>query len=84
MDSFRRFRILGGKQLNTLNNIKSIGLIIISNIIPLLFLIGLTAINVASYIGFGLVLGLFVTGITLVAIAIILTIEKSKAIPPQQ
>ena len=70
--------------MNTLNNIKSIGLIIISNIIPLLFLIGLTAINVASYIGFGLVLGLFVTGITLVAIAIILTIEKSKAIPPQQ
>ncbi|PTE46856.1 hypothetical protein BUY75_02630 [Staphylococcus epidermidis] len=70
--------------MNTLNNIKSIGLIIISNIIPLLFLIGLTAINVASYIGFGLVLGLFVTGITLVVIAIILTIEKSKAIPPQQ
>ena len=75
------FNNLGGKQLNTL---KLIGETLAIYLVPLLFLVGLTAINVASYIGFGLVLGLFVTGITLVVIAIILTIEKSKAIPPQQ
>lgn len=68
-----------------MNTLKLIGETLVIFLVPLLFLIGLTAINVASYIGFGLVLGLFVTGLTLVLIAIILTIEKSKAIePPQQ
>lgn len=68
-----------------MNILKLIGETLAIFLVPLLFLIGLTAINVASYIGFGLVLGLFVTGLTLVLIAIILTIEKSKAIePPQQ
>ena len=68
-----------------MNTLKLIGETLAIYLVPLLFLIGLTAINVASYLGFGIVLGLFVTGITLVVIAIILTIEKSKSIqPPQQ
>lgn len=68
-----------------MNTLKLIGETLAIFLVPLLFLIGLTAINVASYIGFGIVLGLFVSGLTLVLIAIILTVEKSKAIePPQQ
>lgn len=44
---------------------------------------GLTLINVASYIGFGLVPGLFVTGITLIVITIILALEQPNQ-PPKQ
>lgn len=64
-----------------MNTLKLIGATFISNMIPLLFLIGLALVNVASYIQWGLVIGLIVTGATLITIALILVVEKPQ--PPQ-
>ncbi|MDK9869953.1 hypothetical protein [Staphylococcus equorum] len=64
--------------MNTLNKFKLIGAAIINNLIPLLFLIGLTLINVACYMQWGNVTGFIVSGITLVLIALILVGEKSQ------
>lgn len=64
-----------------MNTLKLIGAALISNLIPLLFLIGLALVNVASYVQWGLVTGLIVTGVTLITIAIILVVEKPQ--PPQ-
>lgn len=68
--------------MNTLNTLKLIGAAIINNVVPLLFLIGLTLINVACYLQWGNVIGFIVTGLTLVLIALILVGEKSQQ-PPQ-
>lgn len=68
--------------MNTINKLKLIGAAIINNLIPLLFLIGLTLINLACYIQWGNVTGLIVTGVTLVLIALIIVGEKSQQ-PPQ-
>lgn len=64
-----------------MNTLKLVGAALISNMIPLLFLIGLALVNVASYIQWGIVTGLIVTGATLITIALILVVEKPQ--PPQ-
>ncbi|MEJ7220620.1 hypothetical protein [Staphylococcus gallinarum] len=64
-----------------MNTLKLVGAALISNMIPLLFLIGLALVNVASYVQWGLVTGLIVTGATLITIALILVVEKPQ--PPQ-
>lgn len=66
-----------------MNTLKLIGETLVNNLLALLFIMGLTLINVASYIGFGLVPGLFVTGITLIVITIILALEQPNQ-PPKQ
>ena len=64
-----------------MNTLKLIGAAFTTYLVPLLFLIGLTLANVASYVQWGLVTGLIVTGATLITIAIILVVEKPQ--PPQ-
>lgn len=64
-----------------MNTLKLIGAALINNLIPLLFLFGLALVNVASYVQWGLVTGLIVTGTTLITIALILVVEKPQ--PPQ-
>ncbi|WP_440868104.1 hypothetical protein [Staphylococcus shinii] len=68
--------------MNTINKIKDLGQALIINIVTVLFLIGLTVTNVAIYLGFGLVIGLIATGITLIILSIILMLEQSKQ-PPE-
>lgn len=68
--------------MNTINKIKGLGQALIINIVTVLFLIGLTVTNVAIYLGFGLVIGLIATGITLIILSIILMLEQSKQ-PPE-
>lgn len=65
------------KLINTLIKLKSFGLIIISNLVPLLFLLGLATIDVAVFIGFGITIGLIVAGVMLVIISIILALERT-------
>ena len=68
-----------------MNTINLIGSVLSIYLIPILFIIGLTITNVAIYLGFGLVMGLLITGITLIILSIILVIEQNKATqPPQQ
>ncbi|PTI96333.1 hypothetical protein [Staphylococcus simulans] len=52
--------------------------LLIVNIVSILFLIGLTVVNIAMYIGFGLVFGLIVTGLTLILIALIIDHESKE------
>ena len=63
--------------MNTLNKFKLMGVTLINNLIPLLFLIGLTLVNVASYMGFGLIIGLYVTGTTIIIVSLILVTERN-------
>lgn len=63
--------------MNTLTKLKSFGLMIIGNLVPLLFLLGLVTIDVAVFIGFGITIGLIVAGIMLVIISIILALEQT-------
>ena len=52
------------------------------NMVALLFLIGLILINVASYLLFSIVIGLIVTGVTLILLALIIQFEKAEANKP--
>ncbi|WP_337227972.1 hypothetical protein [Staphylococcus succinus] len=63
--------------MNTINKIKGFLTAMVLNIVPLLFLLGLTIVNIACYIQWGLITGLIVSGLTLILIAIILVNEQS-------
>ncbi|MBF7028924.1 hypothetical protein NGC87_06120 [Staphylococcus pseudoxylosus] len=65
-----------------MNTLKLVGLVLSSYFVPILFLLGLILINVTSYIGFGVVVGLATTGITSILVAIILVIEQNSAKEP--
>ncbi|MDQ7113537.1 hypothetical protein [Staphylococcus simulans] len=52
--------------------------LLIVNIVSILFLIGLTVVNIAMYIGFGLVFGLIATGLTLILIPLIIDHESKE------
>lgn len=71
------------RRLKQLNTLRILGETLVNNLLALLFIMGLSLINVASYIGFGLVTGLFVTGVTLIVITIILALEQPNQ-PPKQ
>lgn len=58
--------------------LKAIGIFLLTNLVALLFLIGMVLVNVASYLQFDLVVGLFVTGATVILIALILQFEKEQ------
>ena len=70
--------------METLNKIKRLGVAIVNNLISLLLLFGLTLVNVACYLQWGLVTGLIVTGITLIIVSTILMIEQNKQEQPPQ
>jgi hypothetical protein len=61
-----------------LNLLKVIGEFLAVNFVALLFLVGLVLINVASYLQFDVVIGLIVTGVTLILIALIAQFEKAQ------
>lgn len=63
--------------MNSLNKIKQFTQLLLQNIIAVLFVLGLIIINTASYLQFGLIIGLITTGLTLILIAIILAMEQS-------
>ncbi|MBF7025934.1 hypothetical protein [Staphylococcus kloosii] len=61
-----------------MNLLKVIGEFLAVNFVALLFLVGLVLINVASYLQFDVVIGLIVTGVTLILIALIAQFEKAQ------
>ncbi|MDW8551124.1 hypothetical protein AABD38_08910 [Staphylococcus nepalensis] len=65
-----------------MNTLKLIGSVLSKYLVPILFLLGLILINVASYFGFGMVGGLITTGVTLVVVSIILVVEQNSAAKP--
>lgn len=65
-----------------MNTLKLIGSVLSKYLVPILFLLGLILINIASYFGFGMVVGLITTGVTLVAVSIILVVEQNSATEP--
>lgn len=65
-----------------MNLLKVIGEFLTVNVVAILFLLGLTLVNVATYLQFDLVIGLIVTGVTFILIALIAQFEKSQQ-PPQ-
>lgn len=67
-----------------MNLLKAIGEFLVINLVAILFLIGLVLINVASYLLFSVVIGLVVTGITFILIALIIQFEKAEANKPPQ
>lgn len=56
--------------------LQALGQLLLSNIAAVLFLLGLVIVNVACYIGFDYVVGLFVTGFTVLLVAIVLAFEN--------
>lgn len=50
--------------------------LLVANITAILFLLGLTMVNIAMYLKYGEVIGLIVTGLTLVIIALIIDHES--------
>lgn len=60
-----------------MNLLKAIGQALASNIVAVLFLVGLVLINVASYLQFDMVIGFIVTGVTLILIALIVQFEQA-------
>ena len=65
-----------------MNLLKAIGEFLGNNLVAILFLTGLVLINVASYLLFSIVIGLIVTGLTLILIALIVQFEKAEANKP--
>lgn len=50
---------------------------VLANIVALLFLVGLISIDIGSFLRFGVEIGLIVTGISLIFIALIIQHEKT-------
>lgn len=50
---------------------------VLANIVALLFLVGLISIDIGSFLRFGIEIGLVVTGISLIFIALIIQHEKT-------
>lgn len=50
---------------------------VLLNIVALLFLVGLISIDIGSFLRFGVEIGLMVTGISVICIALIMQHEKT-------
>lgn len=48
-----------------------------NNVVAILFLMGMTILNVATYLQFNIEIGLFCTGFTLIIIALIYQFEQA-------
>ncbi|MBM6630311.1 hypothetical protein JTF04_11500 [Mammaliicoccus vitulinus] len=62
-----------------MNLLKAIGQALVKNLVAVLFLCGLTIINVATYLQFDLTIGLFLTGFSLILIALIYQFEQANS-----
>lgn len=67
--------------MNTLNLIKQFGQLVIANMIPLLFLLALTIICVTTFLGFGMIIGLYSVGAVIILIVLIAVNEQGKQPP---
>lgn len=61
-----------------LSKIKDFLLLLVANLTGILFLLGLTLVNIAMYLRFNEIVGLVATGLTLILIALIID-HESKA-----
>ncbi len=52
--------------------------LLVANIVSILFLLGLITVNIAVFFGYGLVVGLIVTGSFLILIALIIDRESKE------
>lgn len=59
-----------------LSKIKDFFLLLVANLTGILFLLGLTLVNIAMYLKFNETIGLVVTGLTLILIALIIDHES--------
>ncbi|WP_239705767.1 MULTISPECIES: hypothetical protein [unclassified Mammaliicoccus] len=59
-----------------LSKIKDFFLLMVANLTGILFLLGLTLVNIAMYLRFNETIGLVVTGLTLILIALIIDHES--------
>lgn len=59
-----------------LSKIKDFFLLLVANLTGILFLLGLTLVNIAMYLRFNETVGLVVTGLTLIIIALIIDRES--------
>lgn len=66
-----------------LNVLKQIGATVGQLLIPLLFLLGLALIITASFVAWGLIVGMISTGVVLILLALILVGEKAQQEPPK-
>ncbi|WP_204169595.1 hypothetical protein [Staphylococcus sp. GDK8D68P] len=60
-----------------MNILNAIGHALLSNIVAILFLLGLALLNLGTYLQFNTVIGLFATGFSLILIALIYQYEKA-------
>lgn len=59
-----------------LSKIKDFLLLLVANLTGILFLLGLTLVNIAMYLRFNEIVGLVATGLTLILIALIIDHES--------
>lgn len=60
-----------------MNLLKAIGQALVNNLVAVLFLVGMTILNVATYLQFNIEIGLFCTGFILIIIALIYQFEQA-------
>ncbi|MBA8777262.1 hypothetical protein HR081_10295 [Staphylococcus schleiferi subsp. coagulans] len=60
------------------NKLYSFLSLLVTNIVSILFLLGLITVNIAVYTGYGTVIGLIVTGTFLIIIALIIDRESQE------
>ncbi|MDW3796447.1 hypothetical protein QI358_03390 [Staphylococcus saprophyticus] len=63
-----------------MNLLKFLGQFLIINLVAVLFLLGLILINVFTYLQFDIVIGILITGVTLIVISLIVQFEKSQSV----
>ncbi|BFL77962.1 MULTISPECIES: hypothetical protein [Staphylococcus] len=61
-----------------MNTLKTLGQFLINNLVAILFLLGLTLLNISIYLKFDYIIGLLATGVTLIVISLIYQFEKSQ------
>lgn len=63
-----------------MNLLKFLGQFLVINLVAVLFLLGLILINVFTYLQFDIVIGILITGVTLIVISLIVQFEKSQSV----
>ena len=63
-----------------MNLLKFLGQFLVTNLVAVLFLLGLILINAFTYLQFDIVIGILITGVTLIAISLIVQFEKSQSV----
>ncbi|HJG39330.1 MAG TPA: hypothetical protein K8V44_05965 [Staphylococcus saprophyticus] len=63
-----------------MNLLKFLGQFLVTNLVAVLFLLGLILINVFTYLQFDIAIGILITGVTLIVISLIVQFEKSQSV----